>query len=415
MGLTPLDAEKFEFQAGFRGYDRNQVEQFRAMVVQALEGHIHEAVQFKRRIEDLDEKLAGFKGNEDLIRNSMVLAQKTGEDVVANAREEAEMIKARAQADCQELRNELARLRAEREEFEYSFHGLLSGFLRRLEQANPRLGGAAADSQKEAPAVHESAVDLMARLTEGLVVEEELDELPPPQPPGNWQPEPDIVEHRLTSTSDELDRDADHADFSRILSDAPALSHGIDSPPVMDSAPPRDLDEDLDISAELEQISEQNSFDDEVPWHQAKADPETLSAGLEEMPDPGPLELEEAHADQAPAPQGLEEVQGLQPPPEDFAWETPAEPQVDDWAKPEPAVSSMSQASLLSTRLQPSRSVDPAESPAAQPDTEETDEGEPGSRRELPPSNLDQIFSGLPSEPAPEEESEDELPYRADW
>lgn len=410
MGLTPLDAEKFEFQSGFRGYDRNQVEQFRLMVVQALEGHIQEKKQLEQRIASLKERLEGFQGNEELIRNSMVLAQKTGEDVVANAREEAGMIKARAEADCQEIRNELARLKAEREEFEYSFHGLLSGFLRRLEQGNPRLSGQAQSAPPPA-AREDSAGEMMALLSEGL---DRLDEPEqegagstvheaPPAPPAAAPQAP----RRRSLEMDLNERDADHSDFSSALDSAgstPAppplqepepLPDPDDEPEAMPpfQAPDRDMDEDLDISAELDAIGEQGQTETVEDWHEHGS--QQPPAAQREIP-------------------GLEEVEGLRPPPQPGTGTAgEAEATEDIPAQPFTQYEGAS-------RLQQSRPGDAVQPVAGSDDGlppsvlgHAAEEREDGDDKRLPASNLDQVF-GVPSSQLPEDDEEEE-PYRPDW
>ncbi|MCB1218584.1 DivIVA domain-containing protein [bacterium] len=286
MGLTPLDAEKYEFPSGFRGYDRNAVEQFRALVVQALEGHIQESAGFRRRISELEDSLAELRGKEGLIQTSMMTAQKTGEDIVANAREEAGMIRARAEADCQDLRNELARLRAEREEFEYAFHGLLAGFLHRLEKGNPSLVGqdsAEAASQlaplasaaaQAAAAVHPPAADLDQLLDETGQAEPEVQAT---ESADKWIYEPEQPRIR-SSRSVDSERDADHTDFSRVLdeaSDAPPLAGAGEQPAagmhdaMHSHAADRDMDEDADLMDEIQHMEAEREAAEQPAWQSA--------------------------------------------------------------------------------------------------------------------------------------------------
>ncbi|MEZ5337658.1 MAG: DivIVA domain-containing protein [bacterium] len=294
MGLTPLDAEKYEFPSGFRGYDRNAVEQFRALVVQALEGHIQEAAGFRRRISELEDSLAELRGKEGLIQTSMMTAQKTGEDIVANAREEAGMIRARAEADCQDLRNELARLRAEREEFEYAFHGLLAGFLHRLEKGNPSLLGQdsaetasqlaplASAAAQAAAAVHPPAADLDQLLDETGQAEPEVQVT---ESADKWIYEPEQPRIR-SSRSVDAERDADHTDFSRVLdeaSDAPPLAGAGEQPAAAmhdamhAHAADRDMDEDADLMDEIQHMEAEREAAEQPVWQSAEA------AATEEM------------------------------------------------------------------------------------------------------------------------------------
>jgi cell division initiation protein len=398
MGLTPLDAEKLDFQSGFRGYDRNQVEQFRALVVQTLEGHIRDASELRRRIEELERSIAGFRENEELLRSSMMLAQKTGEDVVAGARREAELIKAEAHADCQEIRNELTRLRAERLEFEHSFHGLLTGFLRRIEQNNSELRSVNADSA--APSVPAApprppkaqpgpAAQVQPLSSPAAPVEPVQRAVPQNSAPP--VPADPPVRQIQASYGAGLDRDADIDDFSQALNQAP--SHHVPGPaaaaPARPILPPAaaDLDEDMDMAAELENFSAQTEY----PEDQQSA------AYREELPVPEPMA-------------GLEEIESLLSPSafaeavssrdEEDPWEASAEPDGEQWPQ---------------NSARPTVAWEPSSPARVQPSRSSVDLPEPGSTtgsdsipRQIAASNLDDIFGGQPG-PAASEAAEDDM------
>jgi DivIVA domain-containing protein len=139
MALTPLDAEKARFRQVFRGYGREEVEAFRAAVIAALEEQIGRTEQLTDQVAELERQLKRYRESEELLKNSVVLAQRTCDELIAAAHKKADAIRQDARSDGERLRLELAELRAQREQFEYAFHGLLSGFLHRLEQGNPRL------------------------------------------------------------------------------------------------------------------------------------------------------------------------------------------------------------------------------------------------------------------------------------
>ena len=426
MGLTPLDAEKFEFQNGFRGYDRSQVEQFRALVVQTLEEHIRGSSELKRRIEELEHSLAGFRENEELLRSSMMLAQKTGEDVVSSARREAEQIKAQAHVDCQEIRNELTRLRGERAEFEYSFHGLLSGFLRRLEHGNPELNPAPAPQIAETQQIQAAAAPL--ELPEADEFPFAFNEPEAEQPQTLYEPysrmqeaAPPAPEPAMPMAAGGLDRDADIDDFSRVLDDArrdyPELKL---QPPAAEEAPAEpwtpglheasERDEDMDIDVELEQIVSETDYPEDDAWR-AEAEP----------------------AAQAPQMAGLEEVEGLAPPPsrpepdplpeqDESAtddWEAAGQPETETWVRKLDETPAAWEPSSPA-RVQPSRSFAADEAAAGSANGEDRGwqdvplEDVDSGPRVTPSSNLDQIFSGIPSQFHPEDEDDKDAPT-AQW
>jgi len=139
MTLTPLDADNVRFRGALSGYNRGEVDQFRARVVGALEDYLALIESFKARITALEGELARYRGSEELLKNSVVLAQRTADELIGAAHQRSDAIVRTAELDAEAVRRSMAKLHAEREEFEYSFHGLLTGFLRRLEQGNPAL------------------------------------------------------------------------------------------------------------------------------------------------------------------------------------------------------------------------------------------------------------------------------------
>lgn len=139
MALTPLDAEKYRFRSVLRGFARDEVERFRAEVIAALEGHITRSAELTARIGELESQLARYRESEELLKSSVVLAQRTCDELIAAAHKQADAIKQEARTEGEQIRHNLADLRAQREQFEYAFHGLLTGFTHRLEQGNPML------------------------------------------------------------------------------------------------------------------------------------------------------------------------------------------------------------------------------------------------------------------------------------
>jgi len=238
MPLTPLDAEKARFRVGFRGYAREEVERFRATVVAALEDHIAQGQQLKARVSELEAQLSRYHEKEDLLKDSVVLAQRTCDELIAAAHQKADAIRREALLEGDEIRRELAELRSQREQFEYAFHGLLTGFTHRLEQGNPRLAAPAERRQlAAAPAAAESDEDE----TEQLLRDAAAAASGPTEADGPAQPAPAAAEAAADYAGPppaprsgpaakrgradvEVDRDADIADFSAALEQAPSAA-----------------------------------------------------------------------------------------------------------------------------------------------------------------------------------------------
>lgn len=180
MGLTINDVEKISFPGGFFGYRRAVVEDFRADVVETLQEMVDEMARLKKEMELLKSELDKYRATEKLLQESVILAQKSHDEIVAAARQEAQNILQEARLKAVELSRELGTLSAERERFAYEFHALLKGFLERLEQTQPEL---ASGIVRAAPgAVRAEPSQVAEPSTERAAPEER------PQPPTAGQP-----------------------------------------------------------------------------------------------------------------------------------------------------------------------------------------------------------------------------------
>jgi cell division initiation protein len=157
MGLTPLDVENTKFRTALGGYNRSEVEQFQIRVSQALEGQLNEIRQLQQRIKTMEDEISRYRESEELLRNSVMLAQKTCDELIASARKRATLIQDEALAEGNVIKHQFAELRSQREQFEYAFHGLLTGFINRLEQGNPQLSSAGSHSALGAGSAHKPA------------------------------------------------------------------------------------------------------------------------------------------------------------------------------------------------------------------------------------------------------------------
>ncbi|MEP0814397.1 MAG: DivIVA domain-containing protein [bacterium] len=159
MTLTPLDVENVEFpQKTFGGYHPDAVHEFLEEVVKSLVELIRERDSLKEKVAKLSEEIEGWRAKEQLVSQSVQLAQQTRDQVINSAQAEAENIVKEARLLEVALKNELSALKTERELFEFEFYGLLRGFLEKLESRNPALKSGA-DSRGSIIAGSPSAPD----------------------------------------------------------------------------------------------------------------------------------------------------------------------------------------------------------------------------------------------------------------
>ncbi len=101
--VTPIDIQHKTFKRALQGYDRAEVDQFLDEVVEAMEDSVTHRAALEAEIADLKERISHFKAMEESLHNTLVLAQRTADEVKASAHKESDLIK------------EQARLAAERE------------------------------------------------------------------------------------------------------------------------------------------------------------------------------------------------------------------------------------------------------------------------------------------------------------
>ena len=106
--ITPIDIQHKTFKKALQGYDRTEVDQFLDEIIETLEDNAHQRVALEAEIADLKERISHFKAMEESLQNTLVLAQRTADEVKASAHKEADLIR------------EQARMAAEREIASYN-------------------------------------------------------------------------------------------------------------------------------------------------------------------------------------------------------------------------------------------------------------------------------------------------------
>lgn len=108
MKITPVDIQHKTFKKALQGYDRTEVDQFLDEIIETLEDDATHRAALEADIADLKERISHFKAMEESLQNTLILAQRTADEVKASAHKEADLIK------------EQARLTSEKEIASYS-------------------------------------------------------------------------------------------------------------------------------------------------------------------------------------------------------------------------------------------------------------------------------------------------------
>jgi len=99
--ITVIDIQHKEFKKSLQGYDRNEVNEFLDEIIETLEDEAQARAALQGEIADLRERLSHFKAMEESLQSTLLLAQRTADEVKAAAHKEADLIKqeARLQAE----------------------------------------------------------------------------------------------------------------------------------------------------------------------------------------------------------------------------------------------------------------------------------------------------------------------------
>jgi cell division initiation protein len=103
MKITPLDIQQMVFKAGFRGYDKEEVNRFLEQVAQTVELLNRDNAVQREKISMLEQQLAELKRTEATLSTTLLSAQSLAEDVKRNAQREADLLIKEAELKASEL------------------------------------------------------------------------------------------------------------------------------------------------------------------------------------------------------------------------------------------------------------------------------------------------------------------------
>ena len=92
MNLTPLDIQKQTFSRSFKGYNQDEVRAYLHLMAEELERVVRDVDRLSRENAMLREDLHDHSQREQILKDTLLSAQKVSEEVRANARKEGELI-----------------------------------------------------------------------------------------------------------------------------------------------------------------------------------------------------------------------------------------------------------------------------------------------------------------------------------
>lgn len=143
--LTPLDIQKQEFDVKFRGYNADEVDSFLDIVGSDYEKLYRENAELKQKIRAMEADVAKYANMEKTLKESIVLAQSTADDVKKNANEKAANIIAEANNKAAQIvknaenelagrNSELSAMRLEIGKYQANIRGMCTGILEILDK-----------------------------------------------------------------------------------------------------------------------------------------------------------------------------------------------------------------------------------------------------------------------------------------
>jgi cell division initiation protein len=144
MKLTPQEILSQTFSIKFKGFNPDEVKIFLQQVAETLESEIQEKEELKTGMERLRESLAKLEKKEELLRDTLIAAQKFSSEIKANSHKEAELITKDAEIKSEEIiqhavihqtaiREEIKNLQFKRKEIESDIIHLLNSLKELIE------------------------------------------------------------------------------------------------------------------------------------------------------------------------------------------------------------------------------------------------------------------------------------------
>ncbi len=143
MQITPLDITQKSFRQGFRGFDRQEVEAFLALVATEFEALVREVLALRQDVRRKDEDLTELRSRERALQETMITAQKACEEIREAARKEAEITLSEAELQAEKIVqsahqrylkivDDIGELKRQRVQFEVSVRSVVEGHLKLL-------------------------------------------------------------------------------------------------------------------------------------------------------------------------------------------------------------------------------------------------------------------------------------------
>lgn len=167
--LTPIDITNKRFRRALRGYRISEVDEFLAEVGADYEAVVLENARLREQVAQMQQELDRYRAMEEAMKEALVLAQRTADELRATAHKEAEILRAQAELQIrqqfEQQRKAIADLHAARQRFAIELRSALNGMLEFVERylslpsTDAELEPASPEKEAEQPEPEKSHVE----------------------------------------------------------------------------------------------------------------------------------------------------------------------------------------------------------------------------------------------------------------
>ena len=145
MLLSPLEIQQKQFRLRtFKGLDAKDVESFLQKVADQMSGLLKEIDELKRDLGEKQRQLGEHREREQTLKNTLISAQKTVEQMKVNAQKEAKLLVSEAEVKAERILNnahnrlaqiheDIAELKRQRTQFELKIRATIETYQKMLD------------------------------------------------------------------------------------------------------------------------------------------------------------------------------------------------------------------------------------------------------------------------------------------
>lgn len=132
--ITPNDIINKEFRTVLRGYPHDEVDEFLQEVSEALYLALQENQRLRGQVDSLREQVGRYQETEGLIKNALVLAERTADEVRLRAQQDADLLRREAELRLSTERQAVEDLRETRRRITAELRATLNAHMELLQR-----------------------------------------------------------------------------------------------------------------------------------------------------------------------------------------------------------------------------------------------------------------------------------------